>query len=63
MKKKLIQMHHLRTRHILPFLMMCAVPISALDMQLNSRVGSTSSYSMSNIQKINFNGGNLVITQ
>lgn len=63
MKKKLIQMHHLRPRHILPFLMMCAVPISALDMHLYPKVGSSSSFSMSNIQKINFTSGNLVITQ
>ena len=56
-------MHHLRPRHILSFLMMCAVPLSALDLQLHPKVGSSTSFSMSSIQRISFTGGNLIITK
>ena len=63
MKRKLIQMHHLRQRHILSFLMVCAVPLSALDLQLHPKVGSSSKFSMTNVQKITFTGGNLIVTK
>jgi hypothetical protein len=63
MKRKLNQLHHLRPRHILSFLMVCAIPLSALNLQLHPKVGSSSSFSMSSIQKISFFGGNLIITK
>lgn len=56
-------MHHLIPRHILSLLMVCAVPLSALDLQLHPKLGSSTSFSMSIIQRISFTGGNLMITK
>ena len=63
MKKKIIQIHRLKRRHLLSFLMMCAVPLSAMDLQLHPKVGSSSSFTLSNVQKISFASGNLIITK
>ena len=63
MKKKLIQMHHLKPRYVLPFLMVCAVPLSALDLQLHPKVGGSSSFSIANVKRLSFTGGNLIVTK
>ena len=63
MRKKLIQMHRLKPRQALSFLMLCAVPLSALNLQVLPKVGSSTSFSLTNVQRLTFAADNLIVTK
>ena len=55
--------HFVKTQSIATLFLLCTFPMFALNLQVNPKVGSSTSFSISQVQNLTFSGGNLVVNK